>query len=145
MEPKAKLLDYMRNVMRLKHMSLRTEEVYVSWVKRFILFHDKRHPAEMGADEIRAFLTHLAVQGQVAAATQNGALNALVFLYRQVLKQPFYPTDIYSDSRSLFVQSTGPTQLPTNRHAIVLDPLRHLPVSDLLFLSANTPTQGETF
>ena len=89
MEPKAKLLDYMRNVMRLKHMSLRTEEAYVSWVKRFILFHDKRHPAEMGADEIRAFLTHLAVQGKVAASTQNGALNALVFLYRQVLMQPF--------------------------------------------------------
>jgi site-specific recombinase XerC len=52
----------MRNVMRLKHMRLRTEQAYVSWVKRFILFHDKRHPAEMGADESRAFLTHLAVQ-----------------------------------------------------------------------------------
>jgi integrase len=75
--------------MRLKHMSLRTENAYVSWVKRFILFHDKRHPADMGADEIRAFLTHLAVQSKVAASTQNGALNALVFLYRQVLKQPF--------------------------------------------------------
>ncbi len=89
MEPKTRLLDHMRNVMRLKHMSLRTEEAYVSWVKRFILFHAKRHPAEMGADEIRAFLTHLAVHGKVAASTQNGALNALVFLYRHVLKQPF--------------------------------------------------------
>jgi site-specific recombinase XerD len=89
MEPKTRLLDHMRNVMRLKHMSLRTEEAYVSWVKRFILFHEKRHPSDMGADEIRAFLTHLAVQGNVAASTQNGALNALVFLYRQVLKQPF--------------------------------------------------------
>jgi site-specific recombinase XerD len=79
----------MRNVIRLKHMSLRTEEAYVSWVKRFILFHDKRHPAAMGADAIRAFLTHLAVHGKVAALTQNGALNALIFLYRQVLKQPF--------------------------------------------------------
>jgi hypothetical protein len=88
MEPKIKLLDPMRNVMRLKHMSLRTENAYVSWVKRFILFHEKRHPAEMGADEIRAFLTHLAVQGKVAASTQNSALNALVFLYHQVLKQP---------------------------------------------------------
>jgi site-specific recombinase XerD len=58
-------------------------------VKRFILFHDKRHPADMGADDIRAFLTHLAVHGKAAASTQNGALNALVFLYRQVLKQPF--------------------------------------------------------
>jgi site-specific recombinase XerD len=61
----------------------------VSWVKRFILFHDKRHPAEIGADEICASLTDLAVQGKVAASTQNSALNALVFLYRQVLKQPF--------------------------------------------------------
>jgi integrase len=89
METKIKLLDRVRNVMRLKHMSLRTEQAYVSWIKRFILFHDKRHPAEMGADEIRAFLTYLALHGQVAASTQNGALNALVFLYRQVLKQPF--------------------------------------------------------
>jgi integron integrase len=70
-------------------MSLHTEEAYVSWVKRFILFHAKRHPSDMGADEIRAFLTHLAVHGKVAASTQNGALNALVFLYRHVLKQPF--------------------------------------------------------
>ena len=89
MEPKTRLLDQMRNVMRLKHMSLRTEEAYVSWVRRFILFHDKRHPAEMGADEIRAFLTHLAVQRNVAASTQNGALNGLLFLYRHVLRQPF--------------------------------------------------------
>jgi site-specific recombinase XerD len=89
MEPRTKLLDRMRNVIRLKHMSLRTEEAYISWVKRFILFHDKRHPAAMGADDIRAFLTHLAVHGKVAASTQNGALTALVFLYRQVLKQPF--------------------------------------------------------
>jgi integron integrase len=83
------LLDQMRDVLRLKHMSLRTEEAYVTWVKRFILFHHKRHPKEMGAPEIRAFLTRLAVQGKVAASTQNGALNALLFLYRQVLKQPF--------------------------------------------------------
>lgn len=89
MEPKTKLLDQMRDVLRLKHMSLRTEEAYVTWVKRFILFHHKRHPTDMGAPEIRAFLTHLAVHGKVAASTQNGALNALLFLYRHVLKQPF--------------------------------------------------------
>ncbi len=75
--------------MRLKHMSLHTEEAYVSWVKRCMLFHAKRHPTDRGADEIRAFLTHLAVHGKVAASTQNGALNALVFLYPRVLKQPF--------------------------------------------------------
>ena len=88
-ESKVKLLDQTRQVLRLKHMSLRTEEAYLSWVRRFILFHDKRHPKDMGAPEIRAFLSHLAIQGKVAASTQNGALNALVFLYRHVLKQPF--------------------------------------------------------
>lgn len=89
MESKTKLLDQMRLVLRLKHMSLRTEEAYVQWVKRFILFHHKRHPHDMGAPEIRAFLAHLALQGHVAASTQNVALNAVVFLYRHVLKQPF--------------------------------------------------------
>jgi integron integrase len=88
MESRGKLLDQTREVLRLKHMSLRTEEAYLSWVRRFILFHDKRHPKDMGAPEIRAFLSHLAIQGKVAASTQNGALNALVFLYRHVLKQP---------------------------------------------------------
>jgi hypothetical protein len=66
------------------------EKAYVHWAKRFILFHHKRHPANMGASEIRAFLTHLAVQGPVAASTQNVALQALFFLYRHVLKQPFH-------------------------------------------------------
>jgi site-specific recombinase XerD len=89
MESKPKLLDQMRHVLRLKHMSLRTEEAYVQWVKRFILFHHKRHPADMGAPEIRTFLTHLAVEGQVAASTQNVALQALLFLYHHVLKHPF--------------------------------------------------------
>src|SRR5712692_7521428 len=89
MESKTKLLDQMRHVLRLKHLSIRTEKAYVQWAKRFILFHHKRHPADMGAPEIRTFLTHLAVQGQVAASTQNVALQALIFLYRHVLKQPF--------------------------------------------------------
>jgi integron integrase len=88
-EPKTKLLDQMRAVVRLKHLSYRTEEAYVSWVRRFILFHHKRHPQDMGATEIRAFLTHLAVVDEVAASTQNGALNALLFLYRHVLRLPF--------------------------------------------------------
>ncbi len=73
MESKIRLFDQMRHVMRLKHMSLLTEVAYVSWVRRFIRFHDKRHPGDIGAEEIRAFLTHLAVQGRVAASTQNGA------------------------------------------------------------------------
>jgi integron integrase len=83
------LLDQVRIVLRLKHMSLRTEDTYVAWIRRFILFHRKRHPKEMGAPEIRAFLAHLAVHEHVAASTQNVALNALLFLYRHVLKQDF--------------------------------------------------------
>jgi integrase len=88
-EPKSHLLDRMRDSIRLKHLSYRTEEAYRNWAKRFIVFHDTRHPQDMGADEIRAFLTPLAVHDKVAASTQNGALNALLFLYRHVLRHPF--------------------------------------------------------
>jgi site-specific recombinase XerD len=85
MDDKPKLLDLVRNTIRLKHYSIRTERAYIDWVKRFILFHHKRHPASMGAPEIRAFLSYLAVEGRVAAPTQTQALSALVFLYREVL------------------------------------------------------------
>ena len=71
--------------MRLKHYSLRTEQTYIQWIKRFIFFHQKRHPREMGAPEVKAFLTDLAVRHRVAASTQNQGLNALVFLYQKVL------------------------------------------------------------
>jgi integron integrase len=81
-----KLLDQVRQSIRLKHMSRRTEESYVYYIKQFILFHNKRHPKELGAEEIRGFLTHLAVDGNVAASTQNVALAALLFLYREVLR-----------------------------------------------------------
>lgn len=83
--PKPKLLDQMRDLLRLKHYSLRTEDQYLQWVRRYIFFHGKRHPAEMGAEEVQAFLTDLAVRGKVAASTQNQALSALLFLYREVL------------------------------------------------------------
>jgi integron integrase len=83
---KPKLLDQVRSAARLRHLSLRTEEAYSDWIKRFILFHGKRHPSEMGAGEIRQFLSHLAVAGRVSASTQNQALCALLFLYRDVLK-----------------------------------------------------------
>ena len=83
--PPPKLLDQVRDLIRLKHYSIRTEALYVQWVRRFILFHGKRHPREMGGAEVEAFLTHLAVEGGVAAATQNQALSALLFLYREVL------------------------------------------------------------
>jgi len=88
MEPTdKKLLDRVRDAIRRKHYSIRTEEAYINWIKRFILFHHKRHPNEMGAAEVEAFLTHLAVKENVAASTQNQALSALWFLYREVLHQ----------------------------------------------------------
>ena len=80
-----KLLDRVRDAIRTKHYSIRTEEAYVNWIKRFILFHDKRHPQEMEATEIEEFLTHLAVDKKVAASTQNQALSAILFLYQEVL------------------------------------------------------------
>lgn len=80
-----KLLDQLRDRIRVKHYSIRTETQYVQWARRFILFHGKRHPRTMGAAEIEAFLTHLAVEGSVSASTQNQALSALLFLYREVL------------------------------------------------------------
>ena len=81
-----KLLDRMRRIIRVKHYSLRTEKAYLHWAKRLILFHGKRHPETMGADEVTAFLSYLAVERHCAASTQNQALNALLFLYRQVLE-----------------------------------------------------------
>jgi integron integrase len=83
---KPKLLDQVRHSIRFKHYSLRTEQVYVDWIRRFILFHGRRHPDQMGVEEIREFLTHLATKGRVAASTQNQAFSALLFLYREVLK-----------------------------------------------------------
>jgi len=80
-----KLLDQVQAVLRTKHYSIRTERVYLDWIKRYILFHDKTHPAQMGAAEVEAFLSHLAVAGKVAASTQNQAKSALLFLYREVL------------------------------------------------------------
>lgn len=82
-----RLLDQVRSRIRVKHYSIRTETAYVDWIKRFILFHGKRHPREMGAPEVEAFLTHLAVDRNVAASTQNQALAAILFLYREVLEQ----------------------------------------------------------
>jgi integron integrase len=79
-------LDLLRERIRLRHYSIRTEDTYVDWVRRFILFHDRRHPAEMGKLELEAFLTHLAVERNVAASTQNQAKSALLFLYREVLE-----------------------------------------------------------
>lgn len=81
-----KLLDQVRGKIRLKHYSIRTEQAYLDWIKRFILHFDKEHPKNMGAEEVEKFLTYLAVEGRVAASTQNQAKSALLFLYREVLK-----------------------------------------------------------
>jgi integrase len=84
---KARLLDQVRDAVRVRHYSHRTEEQYVFWIRRYILFNRKRHPGELGAVEVEAFLSSLAVHQNVAAATQNQALAAVLFLYRHVLKQ----------------------------------------------------------
>jgi integron integrase len=84
---KPKLLDRVRQLMRLRHYSLRTEEAYVGWIRRYILFHGKRHPRELNEKHVSEFLSSLAINGCVAASTQNQALNALLFLYKEVLQR----------------------------------------------------------
>lgn len=79
-------LDQVREVIRKKHYSIRTEQAYVQWIRRFILFQDKRHPKDMGEREISQYISYLATHRKVAASTQNQALNALVFLYKHVLQ-----------------------------------------------------------
>ena len=101
-----KLLDQVRDAIRTRHYSYRTEEAYVGWIKRFILFHQKRHPAQMGKPELEQFLTALAVQRHVAASTQNQALAALLFLYKDVLGcDPGWLDDL--------VRAKRPQRLPT--------------------------------
>jgi integron integrase len=82
-----KLIDQARAVARMRHLSLRTEDAYVAWIRRYILFHRKRHPSEMGEEEIRQFISDLAVNRRISASTQTVALSALLFLYRDVLKK----------------------------------------------------------
>jgi integron integrase len=100
-----RLLDRVCEAIRARHYSLRTEETYVAWIRRFILFHRKRHPAEMGEPEINAFLSDLAVRGHVAASTQNQALAALLFLYRHVLAKPLPALEV-------IVRAKRPKHLP---------------------------------
>lgn len=82
---RSRLLDQVREIMRIHHYSIRTEEAYLQWIKRYIFFHNKRHPSEMGESEVSMFLTHLAVDKHVSASTQNQALSAILFLYKKVL------------------------------------------------------------
>jgi len=101
-----KLLDQVREKIRIRHYSIRTEDAYISWIKRYIFFHKKRHPNEMGKSEIEAFLSHLAVDRKVAASTQNQAFNALLFLYRHVL-------EIEIGDNINAVRAKKPKRLPT--------------------------------
>jgi integron integrase len=114
--PGTPLLERVRHHIRLKHYSIRTEEAYVRTIKRFILFYSKRHPAEMGAEEIRQYLSHLANSQNVAASTQNQALSALLFLYREVLglDLPFVEGIVYAKR---------PVRVPT---VLTSDEARHL-------------------
>ena len=126
-----KLLDQMRESLRTRHYSLRTEDAYVEWVRRFILFHNKRHPQQMSGAAIGVFLSHLAVERKVAASTQNQALSALLYLYRDVLHQDVETFDI--------VRARKPKRLPvvlTKNEALrVLSSMSGLPqlMAKLLF------------
>jgi integron integrase len=98
-----KLLDQVRDAIRLKHYSYRTEQSYVGWIRRYILFHSKQHPKDMGGAEVEAFLTHLAVERHVSASTQNQAFSALLFLYRNVLNQDLGALDAVRAKRSNYL------------------------------------------
>ena len=100
-----KFLDQVRDVLRVKHYAYRTEKAYVFWIRRFILFHEKKHPSEMNSKQIQKFLTHLAVESNVSASTQNQALNALIFLYKKVLN-----IDLTDPIEA--VRARRPTRLP---------------------------------
>jgi integron integrase len=95
----------MRETLQTQHYSYRTEQTYVDWCRRFILFHDKRHPKDMGNPEVEAFITHLATRRKVAASTQNQALSAILFLYNEVLQQPLDPVKV--------IRARKPKRLPT--------------------------------
>jgi integron integrase len=103
--PSPRLLDRVRDCIRRKHYSLRTEQAYVDWIRRFICFNGKRHPSETGVAEVEAFLTYLAVERHVAASTQNQAKSAVLFLYKEVLRAELPWLDNVEQART-------PVQLP---------------------------------
>ncbi|NJL57153.1 integron integrase [bacterium] len=130
--PPKKLLDCVRDTIRVKHYSYQTEKSYVQWIRRFILFHQKRHPKDMDAPEITAFLTHLAVAENVAASTQNQALSALLFLYRDVLDLEL---DLNLDAVRARKSKYLPTVLTVEEVKVILHHLKgvHLLVVKLLY------------
>jgi len=124
MDQPPKLLDRVRAAIRARHFSPRTEETYVMWIRRFILFHGKRHPSAMGGAEVNQFLTHLAVERHVSASTQNQALSALLFLYRVILEDPLpWLDDLIRAQRPLRV----PVVLTIDEVRAVLREMRGVP------------------
>ena len=122
--PGKKLLDQVSEAIRLKHYSYRTEQTYKEWIKRYILFHKKRHPREMGAPEIQEFLSHLATDKNVSASTQNQALSAILFLYRHVLLKP---VDIPAGLLRAEKSKTLPTVLTPAEALAVINEMKGLP------------------
>ena len=125
---KPRLLDQVRDVIRCKHYSIRTEQTYLEWIKRFIYFNNRKHPKDLGTTHISAFLTHLAVQRKVAGSTQNQALCALVFLYKEIIKKDIGQLDDLIRAKRLLKKgasrcrrsapiSTLPASAPTCRSA----------------------------
>jgi site-specific recombinase XerD len=122
MQPK--LLDRVRAALRARHYSRRTEQAYAGWIRRFILFHHKRHPSSMGAEEVNAFLTRLAVDGKVTASTQNQALSAILFLYRVVLEDPLpWIGEVIRARRPVHI----PVVLSSGEVQLVIDELQGAP------------------
>lgn len=119
-----KLLDQLSEAIRIKHYSYRTEQTYREWIKRYILFHNKRHPRDMGLQELQQFLAHLAIEKHVAASTQNQALSAILFLYRHVLETPIeIPPDVFRAEKS----KTLPTVLTPQEARAVLNRMNGVP------------------
>ncbi len=115
-KPPRKLLEQVSDAIRIKHYSSRTEQTYKDWIRRYILFHNKRHPRDMGIDEIQAFISHLATERALSASSQNQALSAVIFLYRHVLKKEIdFPSDIIRAEKS----KTLPTVL-TQQEALTV-------------------------
>jgi integron integrase len=138
---KPKLLDQVRSVLRVRRYSYRTEQTYIHWIKRFIFFHHKRHPSDMGKEEVEQFLTALAVDRHVSAATQNQALHALLFLYQQVLAQEIgWLNDLVPAKRPQRL----PTVLTREEVRILLDALNGIPwlIANLLYGAGLRLTEG---
>ncbi len=122
--PKKKLLEQVSDAIRVKHYSHRTEQTYVEWIRRYILFHHKRHPKDMGVEEIQVFISHLATERHLSASSQNQALSAILFLYRHILQKEIeFPTDIIRAEKS----RTLPTVLTQQEAMTVISKMTGLP------------------